>query len=204
MLKAIKHYVEQSWLLLVSAFVFGLLLALANAAWSPKVEQNKKDKLNGLMNSLITDANRFELVYEGMQVDLGRGKLAKTDVYKAIGAGGNEVGFCFRAEGMGFADKVELVIAVDAAFEKIAGYSVLASNETPGFGDQIKEDYFRRQFAGAPVTKLDLSKSGNAGKIDKEIIAVSGATVSSTAVVNIFNNYIKQVKEQLKQKGLVK
>ncbi|MGB8226329.1 MAG: hypothetical protein WCE45_05620, partial [Sedimentisphaerales bacterium] len=60
MLKAVKHYIEQSWLLLVSAFVFGLLLALANTAWSPRVEQNKKDKLDGLMKSLITDASRFE------------------------------------------------------------------------------------------------------------------------------------------------
>ncbi|MGB8226986.1 MAG: FMN-binding protein, partial [Sedimentisphaerales bacterium] len=83
-------------------------------------------------------------------------------------------------------------------------YSVLASSETPGFGDQINGDYFRKQFAGAPAAKLDLLKSGNAGKIDNEIVAISGATVSSTAVVNIFNNYIEQVKEQLKQKGLLK
>ncbi len=204
MFKAIRHYVQQSWLLLVSAFVFGLLLALANTAWSPRVQQNKKDKLNGLMKSLITDANRFEIVCEDVQVDIGRGKIVKTDVYKAVGADGNDAGFCFRAEGMGFADKIELVIGVDAAFERIAGYSVLASNETPGFGDRIKGDYFRRQFAGAPVMKLGLSKSGDACKIDNEVIAISGATVSSTAVVNVFNNYLEQVKERLKQKGLVR
>lgn len=204
MFKAIIEYIQKSWLLIVSSFLFGLLLALANAAWSPKVEQNKKDKLNGLMKSLITDASRFELVCEGMQVNLGRGRIAQTDIYKAVGTDGNSAGFCFKAEGMGFADKIELVVAVDAAFEKIAGYSVLSSNETPGFGDQIKNNYFRKQFVGTPVMKLDLSKSGDAGKIDNEIIAISGATVSSTAVVGIFNNYLEQVKEQLKQKGLVK
>ena len=37
MLKHIKHFIEQSWLLIVSSFVFGLLLAGANAAWMPRI-----------------------------------------------------------------------------------------------------------------------------------------------------------------------
>jgi len=203
MLKAILEYMEKSWLLIVSSFFFGLLLALTNSAWSGKIEQNKIDKLNGLMGTLITDANKFELVIKDAQVDLGKSKIVKSDVYKATVSDGNTAGFCFRAEGTGFADKIELVIAVDAAFDKIIGYSVLASNETPGFGDQIKGDYFRKQFKGIPVTKLDLLKKGDSGKIDNEIVAISGATVSSTAIINIFNNFLEQIKKQVSEKGLL-
>ncbi|MFA5293750.1 MAG: FMN-binding protein [Phycisphaerae bacterium] len=204
MLKIIKEYMEKSWLLIVSAFVFGLLLALTNTAWSGKIEQNKIDKLNGLMGSLITDANKFELAIKDAEIDLGKGKIARSDIYEATASDGNTAGFCFRAEGTGFADKIELVIAVDAAFDKIIGYSVLASNETPGFGDQITGDYFRKQFMGAPVGTLNLLKKGDNTKVDNDIIAISGATVSSTAVVNIFNNYLEQMKKQVAEKGLIK
>jgi electron transport complex protein RnfG len=201
MLKKVWLYIEQSWLLIISSFIFGLLIAVTNEAWHPRIEQNKKDKLNTLMNFLIADAE-FELAASDVQVDLGRGKFAKSNVYKATGPDGNCKGYCFGAEGSGFADKIELVIAVDAAFEKIEGYSVLSSNETPGFGDQIVNDFFRQQFIGAPLGKLNLEKKGDDKKIDDEIIAISGATVSSTAVVNIFNNYLEQIKEKITAKGI--
>ena len=203
MFSKIKYFIQESWLLLVSSFFFGLLLALANTAWSGKIEQNKIDKLNGLMGSLITDADKFELVLKDVQIDLGKGKIAKSDIYQATASNGNTAGFCFRAEGTGFADKIELVIAVDAACNKIIGYSVLASNETPGFGDQITGDYFRKQFMGAPVGTLNLLKKGDNTKVDNDIIAISGATVSSTAVVNIFNNFLEQIKKQVSEKGLL-
>ena len=199
----IRHYIEQSWLLIVSSFFFGLLLALTNTAWSGKIEQNRIDKLNRLMKSLIADANNFELVIKDAQVELGKGKIAKTDVYQAFASDGKDAGFCFRAEGMGFADKIELVVAVDAAFEKIKGYNVLATSETPGFGDKISQSFYSDQYKGAPVGLLSLSKKGDDKKIDDEIIAISGATVSSTAVLNIFNKYLEQVKNQVLQKGLV-
>ena len=203
MLKHIKHFIEQSWLLIVSSFVFGLLLAGANAAWMPRIQQNKIDKLNRLMSGLLSGAEKFEVAVAGMEIDLPKGRTAKTDVYKALSADGKCIGWAFVAEGSGFADKIELVVAVDKSFEKLAGYNVLSSNETPGFGDQIKLDYYRDQFKDAPATKLELVKTGNAERIDSEIVAITGATISSQAVVDILNNYIGQVKKQLSAKGLI-
>ena len=203
MIKWLKHFVKQSWLLMASCFIFGILIAATNAAWQPRIEQNKIDKLNSLMSVLISEAENFELTAQGVPVDLGKGRIIKSDIYKAVSGDGKYLGFCFGAEGAGFADKIELVIAVDAEFETIAGYSVLSSNETPGFGDQISNDYYRNQFNGAPAKKLDLLKSGDAKKIDSEIIAITGATVSSEAVVKIFNNYIDQIKTALTNEGLI-
>ena len=44
----VRHFVEQSWLLIVSAFFFGLLLAATNHALAPTIRQNRIDKLNRL------------------------------------------------------------------------------------------------------------------------------------------------------------
>ena len=203
MLKWLKHFIEQSWLLMASSFIFGLLIAVTYAAWQPRIEANKTDKLNNLMSALINQAEEFELALKDVSIDLGKGKIVKSNIYKAVTSDGAFLGFCFRAEGPGFADKIELVIAVDSKFETIAGYKVLSSNETPGFGDQITHDYYREQFKGAPAAKLNLSKTGQPDKIDDEIIAISGATVSSEAVVKIFNNYIDQIKTALTKEGLI-
>jgi electron transport complex protein RnfG len=202
-LRNIKYFAEQSWLLIVASFIFGLLLAVTNAAWQPRIIQNEIDKFNRLAGGMLTDAAGFETVAEDVEVKSAKGKKIKTDIKKGVSADGKCVGWAFICEGSGFADKIKLVLTVDAAFEKLAGFGVLASNETPGFGDKIKDDYFRNQFAGAPAVELILSKTGNEKIIDSEIVAISGATVSSEAVVEIVNNYLKQIKAQLQAKGLL-
>lgn len=199
----IKHFIEQSWLLIVSSFFFGLLIAVASARWSPLIERNEREKRNRLMKELITDANSFEVAVEAAEIRVKKGKPAKTDIYMAVDERGNTVGFAFIAVGSGFADKIKLVIAVNEGCEKLFGFKVLASNETPGFGDKIKKDYLGSQFKGAPAGELELVKTGDDKRIDSEIVAISGATVSSQAVVDIFNKYVEKIREQLRVKGLI-
>lgn len=199
----IKHFIQQSWLLIVASFFFGLLIAVTNAALSPKIEQNKINKRNRLVGVLLPEAKDFILLDKKIEIELPRGKKEKIEVYRAMSEAGECVGWSFNAAGSGFADKIELVVAVDKDFEKIAGFDVLASNETPNFGDQIKYDYYRDQFAGAPAEKLKLIRSGDPKKIDAEIVAISGATVSSEAVVEIINNFLTRIKEQMQKKGQI-
>ena len=203
MIKNIKYFFEQSWLLMVSSVVFGLLLALTNAAWAPRIAQNQTDKFDDLARQMLTEAQTFKTEIEGMPVESQQGKIIKTDIKKALDASGQCMGWAFVAEGSGFSPDLKLVLIVDAKFEKLKGYEVLASNETPNFGDQIKDDYFKKQFEGAPAGMLKLVRSGDREKIDAEIIAITGATVSSEAVVRIMNSYTEQVKKQLQDKGLV-
>lgn len=199
----IKFFFVQSWLLLLASFGFGLLLAATNAAWQPRIIQNEKDKFNNLVNDLVREAASFEVALEAVPINIGKGKLAKTDIQKALNAEGECVGWAFIAEGSGFADKIRLVVAVDAKFEKLAGFGVLYCYETPGFGDKIKNDYYRSQFMGVPAGVLEVSKTGDSTIIDSQIVAISGATVSSEAVVKILNNYIKQVKSLLQKEGSI-
>jgi len=199
----IKHFIQQSWLLIVASFCFGLLIAVTSAALSPRIIQNEKDKLNNLMRELIGGADDFEIVIEGVQVPGRKGKVTETDIYRALDSDAGSIGFAFVAAGPGFADKIKLVIAVDNNCEKFFGFKVLSSNETPGFGDKIKEDYLGNQFKEAPAGKITLVKTGDTEKIDSEIVAISGATVSSEAVVKIFNTYIDRIKEQLQAEGLI-
>lgn len=198
----IKYFVQQSWLLIISSFCFGLLLAIANAAWSPRIEQNRINKLNALAGRLIPDADFVPLEELGVMIEVTslKGDKKKVDVYKAM-AGEECSGWTFNAAGSGFQDKIELVVAVDRGFEKIVGFDVLASSETPGFGDKIKQPDFQKQFKGKTADKLELIKSGEAK--DNKILAITGATISSESVVKIINHYISNVREEMQRKGLL-
>jgi electron transport complex protein RnfG len=199
----IKHFIRQSWLLIVASFFFGLLIAVTSAALSPRIEQNKINKRNRLVGALLLEAKDFILVGAEIEIMSIQGKKEKVELYKAMSQTGQHVGWCFNASGPGFADKIELVLAVDKDFEKLAGFDVLTSNETPGFGDQIKYDYYRDQFAGAPAGQLKLVSIGEPKTIDSEIVVISGATISSESVVEIISNATTQIKEQIQKKGII-
>lgn len=201
-MRNIRHFFEQSWLLIVASFFFGLLIAITSAALSPRIERNKTIKLNELAGGLLPDATAFAAVEEDIEIKALDGKPQRLSVYRAK-ADDRTVGWIFQVVGSGFADKIELVVAVNAGFDTLAGFDVLSSNETPGFGDQIKDSYYRDQFKGAPTGELTLVKAGDPAAIDSQIVAISGATVSSTAVVRALDHYLPQVKTQLQQKGLI-
>ena len=204
MLDSLKRFLQESWLLVTSALVCGLLLAATNAALSPRIEMNKTTKLTSLAATLLPEAQTFVPLPEPVEVKGLDGRMESALVLKAM-AGDKIVGWVFKVVGSGFADKIELVTAADASFQKLAGYDVVASNETPGFGDQIKDAYYRGQFAGAPAAPFSLVGLGGANpqNADSTIVAISGATISSTAVVQAMNHYLPQFKEQLQQKGLI-
>ena len=199
----IKYFLQQSWLLIVASFCFGLLIAVTSAGLSPRIIQNEINKRNRLVSLLLPEAKNFIPLDEQIEIQSRRGKPENIEVYRAVSEVNECVGWSFEAVGSGFADKIKLVIALDKDFEKIAGFDVLASAETPGFGDQIKYDYFRDQFKGAPAGELKLVTVGEPGEIDSQIVAISGATISSEAVVEIVSNYVTQVKEQMLKKGII-
>ena len=187
----------------MASFFFGLLIAVTSAALLPRIEQNKINKRNRLVGTLLPEAKDFVPLDFEIKVDSFQGQKETVEIFRAMSVEGECVGWSFNAVGPGFADKIELVVAVDRDFAKFAGFDVLASNETPGFGDQIKYDYFRNQFKGAPAEKLKLLTSGDNAKIDSDIISISGATISSEAVVDIISSTVTQIKEQIQEKGLI-
>ncbi len=199
----VKYFFQQSWLLIVASFFFGLLIAVANAAWAGRILQNEEDKFNNLVVEMLPEAVTSEIALENVEVESGKGKTKATSVRKALSADGKCVGWAFTCEGSGFADKIKLVLTVDADCEKLKGYGVLSSNETPGFGDKIKDAFYREQFVGAPTTELVLMKLGEPGVKDSKIVAISGATVSSEAVIVIVNTFLGQIKNQMQKEGLI-
>lgn len=193
MLNKLKFFWQQSWLVIVGALTFGVLLAVTNAALEPRIEQNRIEKINRLMSGLVPEAVDFELVTEIKLKEPGRGQYSST-LYRAFGEQDDTLGWLFNAQGAGFADIISIIVGVGPDFQELIGFSVLSSNETPGFGDQIYDDYFQDQFEDAPAEELELVRSGDPQVRDREIVTITGATISSQAVVDIINAAMEQVR----------
>lgn len=202
--KNIQYFFRQSWLLIVASFAFGLLLAVTDQAWSPRIAKNMSDKFTQEARMLLPAADTIVEGAKNAPLIFADGSTENVDIKKGVDANGNAVGWVFRCTGNGYADKIELIVAVNADFTELMGYEILFSNETPGYGDHIKDPYFKQQFIGAPAKNLTLEKTGDAKKVDDTIVAITGATVTSRAIVNIFNTYIEPVHSYLKLKGFVK
>ncbi len=60
-MRSLKYFIQQSWLLIVAAFCFGLLLALTNAALEERITRNEisalYDKMKNIIRRLIRKQN---------------------------------------------------------------------------------------------------------------------------------------------------
>ncbi|MDP2982772.1 MAG: FMN-binding protein [Candidatus Latescibacter sp.] len=87
--------------------------------------------------------------------------------------------------GKGYQDTITVVAALKG--DTVSGFKVVSQKETPGFGERIMDDAFQKQFIGKKVAQgITLVKTGKAGP--NEFDALTGATVTSEAVVRILNN----------------
>lgn len=118
----------------------------------------------------------------GISADNGGAKLSS--VVAAKDAGGAEIGYILKGKAAGYGGDVVVVVGVkpDLTISGISFPETLP--ETAGLGQKATEPAFYEQFAGKG-TKLSVKKGGGAG--ENEIDAISGATITSTAVVNVVN-----------------
>ncbi len=78
----------------------------------------------------------------------------------------------------GFGGKIELIVGISID-GTLNGYKIIEQNETPGLGSKITENKFKNQFYGLDAHNSSLGLSKDGGEID----AITGATISSRAVV---------------------
>ena len=106
---------------------------------------------------------------------------------------GRPTGVALAAAEPGFQDVIRLLFGYDPSAGTVLGMKVLESKETPGLGDKIEKDSsFVAEFRGVGTPLLGVKAgagSGDAGEIDM----ITGATISSRAIVDMINNRLEAV-----------
>jgi len=175
-------YFAQAWLVIALALGFSAALAGVDVALRDRIADNKRKATFGKIPELVPGATGGV----AMEVD-------GYTVYRAM-VGARQAGWVVRAAGQGYADRIELLVGLDARAETITGLAILDQKETPGLGDNIRTPEFRGRFAGK---KTDRPLQPGSKTADNEIQAISGATISSGSVCTIINDAVAALREKL-------
>lgn len=180
-------------LLIISA-VAALLLALTNSVTASTIAQ-RNEQANGEARKLVLEsAQDFEEVKD-VKTDNSKG-VEVSEIYEAKDASGNTVGYTLKVLPSGYGGTIELMVGIDSAKGQVSGINVVSNSETAGLGAKSTDPEFSDQYKGKPLEELSVLKNGTPG--DTEIKAISGATITSTAVTNgvdaaieVYNNSLK-------------
>ena len=180
-------------LLIISA-VAALLLALTNSVTASTIAQRNEQANAEARKLVLESAQDFEEVKD-VKTDNSKG-VEVSEIYEAKDASGNTVGYTLKVLPSGYGGTIELMVGIDSAKGQVSGINVVSNSETAGLGAKATNPEFSDQDKGKPLEELSVLKNGTPG--DTEIKAISGATITSTAVTNgvdaaieVYNNSLK-------------
>ena len=154
----------------------------------PRITANKAEALRRAVFEVLPGAQRMErMEWQGSALVPVDTEGPEPAVYAAYDGDDHRLGFAIPAEGAGFQDNIKLIYGFDPVTRRIVGMRVLESRETPGLGDRIfKDPDFVAEFGSLAVDpEVHLVKGTGTG--ENEVDAITGATISSKAVVKIVN-----------------
>mgnify|MGYP001817519862 CR=1 FL=1 len=191
--------------LAVAGILAGILIAFVNQHTKPIIDAYRAEQLQLAVYEVLPAAARYNTYYlvdGGLSADLPAG--AKESEYKRVYAGYNEadepVGVALSRGESGFQDVIMVIFGYDPVEKTLSGMKVLESKETPGLGDKIfKDQPWVDQFFAGPATPLIPVKPGSGKGTPGEIDTITGATISSKAVMAIINNAIAEWRPVLEQ-----
>ena len=161
----LKQIIKLGGILCLITFVVVLLLGSVNHITKDLIAQNLEKAEN--------DA-REELVKADSFVEIGE------DIFR--GTSGEEViGYCVKLTTKGYGGDMILMVGFDKELA-VSGIKIIEHSETAGLGAKAAQPEFSDKLKGK---KPELKISGGGG--DDEVDAISGATISTKAVVSGIN-----------------
>ncbi|HSR50799.1 MAG TPA: FMN-binding protein [Acidobacteriota bacterium] len=189
--------------LAVAGFFSGVALVGAYLATQPMIRENRARALEEAIYRVLPGAveRKAFIIAEGRLApasdtdnEASPGEVA----YAGYDEQGTLIGYAIPAEGPGFQDTIELLYGYSPERSHVLGMEILQSRETPGLGDKIAKDpgfvSSFRQLSTDP--RIEPVKPGT-GNQPNQVDTISGATISSKAVVNIINQSLTHWKPLL-------
>jgi electron transport complex protein RnfG len=183
--------------------VAGLLIVLVFQWAQPRIQRHQAEVLQAAIQEVLAEPSRVQtvFVYQNRLVDAlpaGVDSAGLDRVYLGLDAAGRPKGFAVTAGEAGFNDIISLIFGYDAASGRIMGMKVLDQKETPGMGDRVEKDSaFRNGFAGA-LSPIQGIKQTTARTDPHQVDMITGATISSRAVIKSINDRLEKIGPLLK------
>ena len=190
--------------LAIAGLISGIAIIGIYESTLPTITANKARELREAVFKVLPGVSQMQqLVYrDGELVATEERRKDEQAVYGGYDERGDFVGYAIPAAGPGFQDTIGLLYGYTPQRKLVLGMEVLESRETPGLGDKIYKD---AEFVGSfsalsTEPKIVAVKKGTKAR-PNEIDAITGATISSKAVVRIINETHSEWSERLPRAG---
>lgn len=175
--------------LVIIYLVGGIILTAVYAKTSPIMFIGEKKDKEEALKRMMPEAEVIE--------EMGTWESHKKKAgYYVAKKGSEDIGYVVESYGKGYSSYIKVLTAVDKNLivQKI---EILKHGETPGLGDEILKEPFKKQFTGKDFEHIKLVKV----ETQEYIQAITGATISSRAVTeDAVKNGVKMLKERLEEK----
>ncbi|MBD3347350.1 MAG: RnfABCDGE type electron transport complex subunit G [Chitinivibrionales bacterium] len=213
--------IKLSVVLTLVAVGSGLVVALTYSNTKEEIQaQQQRNQLEALQ----------AVFPEGINIEEKEGSKPLPEQYWVAKANDSIVGYAFKESSKGYAGDIQIMVGVDLQ-GTILGLKVLSHKETPGLGDRVKETpskkylwtafsgqseksnpWFTEQFESLNVYKeIGISKSAEYHTLPEKkkealeeannVTAITGATISTRAVVTGVTREIPSYLNHLKSNG---
>lgn len=176
----------------------GLLSAsfLATVALLTKerIALNKQREIEEAIIQVVPGTHSSQKLYEEKDLSVFGGKDEE----------GALIGFAINASGVGFQDKITFMLGTNISLTRISSLTILDQKETPGLGAKITNResfllYWENKDCSSTISLRKPAVSSPDELSPTEINTITGATISSEAVLNTVNSSLEQVRRLIKE-----
>lgn len=200
----IKAIIKDTIIITLITLIAGFSLGFAHEVTAEAIAKQKElEKLNALKN-VFPAASDFNLAFDDSEALSEEAAALQQEYNKVIADAGYTSNIKLFGEAMKDGQKVghvmnvisaegyggDIIVSVGLDLEgRITGVYILSLSETPGLGMNATSPDFLSQFSDKNVEAFHSVKMSKAElTADEQIAAISGATITTNAVVNLVNS----------------
>ena len=175
-----KHIIKPGIILFLIAAVITALLGFVRSLTLEPIENNKQKAKQAAMAAVIPAASNFieyKGPYSGMIISI-------CEAY----SGTESLGYAVELATEGYSGKINLILGISKAENKITGMRVTKHSETPGLGALAVKENFYKKFDNKNAVKLNVVRNSPG---ENDIEAITGATITTKAITDAVNEAIK-------------
>ncbi len=183
-----------------TAIISGTILAFLNSVTKPLIEAHSAEVLKNAITDVLPEIDSYE-----------KKTIQDTEFFFGKDADNNILNVAFLAVGNGFQSRLKILVGMDLEMKNILSVKVLEQMETPGLGTKIETDpsnkenldWFPKQFSALNLANQNISylKNEKPSKEKGQIMAITGATISSAAMIDIINVAIEKNRKIFLSRG---
>jgi len=192
----LREIIKLGLILLLITSISAVVLGLTNSITEEKIEDAENLVSEEARKAVLPGAEKFVKEDSTEINEIVKDNSGVLEVYKGMNSNDELLGYAIKTSSSGYGGDVEVITGISND-GIITGMNVVSHQETPGLGANATGEEFQSQFKEIPTEK-DITVVKSEPQNEDEVQALTGATITSNAVVkgvnsarDLFNNNLK-------------